>query len=139
MSTETLRVTADIVINYKDWGIVLIKRKYPPYKNFWALPGGKLEIGLESVDETAIREAEEETNLKIEKQKLELLGVYSNPKRDPRGHYISIAYLTQINEGKLKACDDAKEIGVFNPRNELPYLAFDHQTIIEDYIRRMEP
>lgn len=136
MKIEALRVTSDLVINYKDWGIVLIKRKYPPYKNFWALPGGHLETGQENSEQAAIREAEEETNLKVNIKDLNLLGVYSNPHRDPRGHYVTVAYFTHVAEGDLQAMDDAKEIGVFNPLKQLPLLAFDHQQIIEDYLRR---
>lgn len=134
-------LVTDLVINYNNHpeksGIVLIKRKDEPFINFWALPGGHFMPGKELIETAAVREAKEETSLCIERTSLNLLGVYSEPGRDPRGNYVSIAYYTTpygVRRGVLKAGDDAKEIGVFN-REELPRLAFDHNNMLDDYFR----
>ncbi|KUH33488.1 NUDIX hydrolase [Thermococcus celericrescens] len=121
-------LTADIVILYGD-GVVLIKRKHEPFKDSFALPGGFVEYG-ETVEEAALREAREETGLDV--RLIKLVGVYSDPNRDPRGHTVTTAFLA-IGTGKLKAGDDAKEVHVV-PVDEalkLP-LAFDHAKILRD-------
>ena len=119
-------VAVDVVILFNG-SIVLVKRLNEPYKNCWALPGGFVEYG-ETVEKAAIREAKEETGLDI--KLLKLVGVYSDPKRDPRGHVISIAFLAKRIGGELKAASDAKEVRIFEkiPKN----LAFDHEYIIRD-------
>ncbi|KAA0002406.1 MAG: NUDIX hydrolase [Thermoplasmata archaeon] len=123
------RLTVDGVI-IKDKKILLIKRKNEPFKGKWALPGGFVEYG-ETVEDAVIREIKEETGLdtKIEK----LLGVYSDPVRDPRGHTISIVYLLSPKKGVLKGSDDAMEAKFFDIEN-LPPLAFDHEKIIKDAV-----
>ncbi len=122
--------TVDIIIRMEDDRIVLIKRKNPPYG--WALPGGFVDYG-ESLESAAIREAEEETSLKVEL--LYQLGAYSDPSRDPRHHTISVVFVGKAS-GEPKAADDAKDVGVFD-RNDLPeQLAFDHAKILKDYFER---
>jgi len=121
-------LTADVVILHGD-GVVLIKRKHEPFKDHYALPGGFVEYG-ETVEEAALREAKEETGLDV--RLIKLVGVYSDPNRDPRGHTVTTAFLA-IGTGKLKAGDDAKEVHVI-PVDEalkLP-LAFDHAKILRD-------
>jgi ADP-ribose pyrophosphatase YjhB (NUDIX family) len=108
-------------------GIVLIKRKNPPYG--WAIPGGFVDYG-ESLESAAVREAKEETMLDVEL--LCQLGAYSAPDRDPRLHTISVVFRAKAN-GKPKAADDAAEIGVFNKNNLPENLAFDHEKILQDY------
>jgi len=122
-------LTVDIVIR-KDDGHVFIKRKNEPYRGHWAIPGGLVEYG-ETVEQAAIREAKEETGLEV--KLIRLVGVYSDPTRDPRGHYISIAYLAETISGELKAATDAEEAKVFKrkPRR----LAFDHSKIFQDAVR----
>ena len=120
-------LTVDAVIRDKQKGIVLIKRANDPYKNHWALPGGFVEIG-ETVEQATIREALEETGLTIKLEKL--LGVYSDPARDPRGHTVSVVFLAVPVEGSLRADTDAAEAEWFaDPLVE--DLAFDHREIIE--------
>lgn len=123
--------TVDIIIEIKredgKKGVVLIKRKNPPYG--WALPGGFVEYG-ESLEEAAIREAKEETSLEIELKSQ--FHTYSDPRRDPRQHTISTVY-TSLAKGNPQAKDDAQEIGVFT-QQEIDFpLAFDHQKILKDY------
>lgn len=118
--------TVDIIIEV-DEGIVLIDRKNPPYG--WALPGGFVDYG-ESLEDAAIREAEEETSLQVVLKGQ--LHTYSNPDRDPRFHSISTVFIAS-GEGVPKAKDDARGIGVFR-ENSLPHpLAFDHKDILKDY------
>jgi len=116
-------VTVDIIIEINQ-KIVLIERANPPYG--WALPGGFVDIG-ETTEEAVAREVLEETGLSIEI--IKLLGVYSNLSRDPRGHTVSVCYLTK-GKGNPKADSDADDIGLFDP-NDLPELAFDHNLIID--------
>ena len=122
--TPKLTVDAVIILNGK---VVLVKRKKPPFKGRYALPGGFVEIG-ETTEEAVVREALEETGLSI--QIIKLLGVYSDPSRDPRGHTVSVCYLAKA-EGMPVAGSDAEDVGLFDHMN-LPELAFDHYKIIND-------
>ena len=122
----------DLIVPY-DGGIVLIKRKHEPFKDCWALPGGFLENGKETLEEAAARELFEETSLITNPNELILIGVYSNPERDPREHVISHVYEVRNYSGKLKARDDAAEVNVF--KNIPADLAFDHSTILSNYFR----
>ncbi len=108
-------------------GIVLIRRDRPPYEGCYALPGGFVELG-ESVEEAVCREAREETGIELEL--LGLVGVYSRPDRDPRGHVVSLCYLAQ-GRGELRSGSDARSAEVFGI-DELPSLAFDHDQMMRD-------
>lgn len=131
-SPKTPLLTTDAIILDKNNDIVLIKRMNNPYKDSWAIPGGFVEIG-ETVEESCIREAKEETNLDVEI--VSLIGVYSNPIRDPRGHTVSIAFLTKPLSNDMKADSDAKEVKKVNIQNILDVdLAFDHKEIMTDAI-----
>jgi ADP-ribose pyrophosphatase YjhB (NUDIX family) len=121
--------TVDIIIEM-DGGVVLVRRKNPPYG--WAIPGGFVDYG-ESLETAAVREAKEETSLDV--RLLLQMGAYSDPKRDPRFHAISVVFVAKA-EGTPKAADDAVEIGVFR-RETLPEdLAFDHEKILQDYYNK---
>ncbi len=113
--------------------IVLIKRKNPPYG--WAMPGGFVDYG-ESLESAAIREALEETSLKVEL--LYQLGAYSDPERDPRHHTISVVFVARAT-GEPEAADDAEDIGVFTSRSLPDNMAFDHAKIIQDYFKKCSP
>ncbi|RLE50347.1 MAG: NUDIX hydrolase, partial [Candidatus Methanomethylicota archaeon] len=119
-------LAVDIFIIFPDKSFILIKRSKPPFKDHWALPGGFVEYG-ETVENAAIREAEEETGLKV--KLIKLIGVYSKPDRDPRGHVVSIAFIAKPIGGQIKVTDEAKEIKLFK---EIPEkMAFDHAEIIK--------
>ena len=121
------RLTVDAII-VRDEKILLIKRGHEPYRGYWALPGGFVE-GSETVEEAIKREVLEETSLDVEIKKL--VGVYSEPNRDPRGHSISIAYVCEIKGGRERHGDDASDVRWF-PVENIPKLGFDHEKMISD-------
>jgi 8-oxo-dGTP diphosphatase len=127
-SSPKLTVDGIVLMNGR---IILIQRKYPPFKMMFALPGGFVEEG-ETVESAVVREIEEETGLLTSVKKL--VGVYSAPDRDPRGHTVSIVYELEIQDGKLKGGDDALTAETFDLES-LPELAFDHGKIIKDYLK----
>ena len=120
--------TVDIIIEIED-GIVLIKRKNPPYG--WARPGGFVDYG-ETFEKAALREAKEETSLDI--VLLRQLHAYSDPKRDPRKHTVTVVFVAKAF-GMPVAGDDAGMIGVFTKDNLPSPVVFDHGKIISDYFR----
>ena len=126
---KTPLATVDVIIE-TDGGIVLIRRRNPPLG--WALPGGFVDPG-ESAAHAARREAKEETSLDVEL--MELLGVYSDPKRDPRGIYTISSVFIGRASGRPVGADDAAEARVFPPDAVPDDVAFDHPTIIADYRR----
>ncbi len=126
---ETPKLMVDVVIPAEE-GVVLIRRGSDPFEGQWALPGGFVEVG-ETVEEAARREAAEETGLAVELA--HLVGVYSEPDRDPRGHNVSVAFLARVLSGDLAAASDAAEVAVLDPSSV--ELAFDHAKIKEDALR----
>ncbi|NYT01234.1 MAG: NUDIX hydrolase [Methanosarcinales archaeon] len=132
MDIRTPLLAVDIVILYGQ-GLVLIRRDHPPFEGKYALPGGFVEVG-ESTGAGAQREAREETGLEVEIRGL--VGVYSQPDRDPRGHVVSVCYLAR-GSGRLRAGSDARAARVFSP-DRLPDLAFDHRLIIDDAMKHPE-
>lgn len=123
---ETPKLMVDVVIPSEE-GVVLIRRGSDPFEGQWALPGGFVEVG-ETVEQAAAREAAEETGLAVEIARL--VGVYSEPERDPRGHNVSVAFLARVLSGQMQAATDASEVEVLDPASV--ELAFDHAKIIED-------
>ena len=152
---ERPSVTADIVIftldSSDELNILLIKRGGFPYKDCWAIPGGFLEAGKESIDEAAARELKTETN--IDNVYLKQLYTFGDPGRDPRTTVLSVAYTALVPKHKLniKAGDDAKEAKLFTIKYDVngiiftngnkviteSDLAFDHAEIIKMAITRL--
>ena len=130
--TDLPRLTVDIIIQMKGDAnqIVLIKRRNPPAG--WALPGGFVDYG-ETVEAAAVREALEETSLQVKLARQ--FHVYSDPRRDPRGHTVSVVFIASA-EGEPVGADDAAEARVVE-MNSLPEeIAFDHRQILLDYLER---
>ncbi len=128
-SIKTPLLAVDAIIFFQE-GVVLIRRENPPYQGCYAFPGGFVVVG-ESTEAAVCREAKEETGLEIDL--LGLVGVYSDPARDPRGHVVSVCYLAQ-GRGVLKSGSDARSAEVF-PVDKLPPLAFDHEKMVRDALR----
>lgn len=139
MIKQKILVTVDNVIFtiIKDQlNVLLIKRLVDPFKNQWAIPWGFV-LESEDCQTAAYRELEEETSVK--NVYLEQLYTFSDPKRDPRGRVVSIAYMALISRENvfLKAGSDASEVKFF-PIKSLPKLAFDHKKILEYAIQRIK-
>jgi 8-oxo-dGTP diphosphatase len=125
-------LAADAIIELMDFPnrpIVLIERRFPP--EGWAIPGGFVDVG-ETVERAAVREALEETGLTVRLRAL--LGLYSDPRRDPRGHTVTAVYVAEAS-GTPQAADDAKTVAVIDPEALPESLAFDHALVLEDYRR----
>jgi len=120
----------DIIIEHKG-GIVLIERKNYPFG--WALPGGFVEYG-ETLEHAAVREAKEETNLRVRLKRQ--FHAYSDPKRDPRKHTISTVFIAEMRAGALKGKDDALRAEVFTRRTLPKDVIFDHNLILRDYFNK---
>jgi 8-oxo-dGTP diphosphatase len=130
----TPALAADVIIEMVDRPgrpIVLIERRFEPLG--WAIPGGFVDVG-ETVEQAAIREALEETSLSVTLGPL--LGCYSDPSRDPRGHTVSLIFVGS-GRGEPRAGDDARAVTVVNPASPPP-LAFDHAKILADFRRWRE-
>lgn len=132
MTRRSPALTVDGIL-IEEGCILLVQRKHPPFQGTWALPGGFVEYE-ERTEEATIREMFEETGLQVKIHSV--LGVYSDPTRDPRGHTVSVAYLVSRVGGALNAGDDASSVKFFK-RNELPTLAFDHALIVKDAFQRV--
>ncbi|MFW9777705.1 MAG: NUDIX domain-containing protein [Candidatus Heimdallarchaeota archaeon] len=121
---------ADGILKDKDGAIVLIKRLNPPYQGLWALPGGMVEKN-ERIEEALVREMKEEVGVEV--MPLEILGLFSDPGRDPRGRVISTVFICDF-EGELRAGSDAAEFRKCPVSKALTSeLAFDHQLILQCY------
>jgi 8-oxo-dGTP diphosphatase len=124
-------VAADCVVFDHRGRLLLIRRKNEPFKGHHALPGGFIELG-ETTENAARRELKEETGVKAEAMRL--IGVYSDPHRDPRHHCISIAYMTLVHDVEPMAGDDAATAEFVENWHSLP-LAFDHSQILRDALK----
>lgn len=125
--------TVDIIIEIPGRGIVLIKRKNNP--TGWAIPGGFVDYG-ESLEKAAIREAREETSLKVEL--IRQMHTYSDPGRDPRHHTITTVFIARA-QGVPVAADDARNAGIFTEDNLPAPMVFDHRKILQDYFKQSAP
>jgi len=126
---KTPMLTVDCVV-FDVAGVVLIRRRFAPFKGMYALPGGFVDIG-ESVERACAREMKEETGVEIDHNLLRLIGVYSAPNRDTRGHTVSVAFLGRSDLDNLQAGDDAIAVEVVKNWKDME-IAFDHKQIIED-------
>ena len=128
------RVTVDALVRDRRGRLLLVKRGRPPFLGIWALPGGFCEYG-ETTEACCARETREETGVRVKVGKL--LGVYSDPERDPRGHTVTVLYEARPIRGTAKGSDDAAEAGWFT-KKELRGLefAFDHGMIIRRQLAR---
>jgi 8-oxo-dGTP diphosphatase len=124
----TPALTADAVVFDRAGRVLLIRRKNPPFQGQYALPGGFVDVG-ETVEAACRRELKEETG--IEAAALTLVGVYSDPTRDPRGHTCSVAFLARIHGAEPRAGDDAAAAEWVADWQSLT-LAFDHAMILRD-------
>jgi 8-oxo-dGTP diphosphatase len=128
-------VTADCVVITKEAGpkVLLIERGDEPFKGCWAFPGGFMNMD-ETTEQCAIRELEEETGLKV--SEVHQIGAYSKVNRDPRGRTVTVAYLAIIDAPMaVSGQDDAAKAQWF-PLSTLPELAFDHDEIMWDAIKK---
>src|SRR5438034_3108864 len=110
--------------------LVTVIRGQAPFVGMHALPGGHVELD-EGTEAAMVREFIEETGLQVEIERL--VGVYSDPRRDPRGHTVSVAYSLRKIGGKLLAASDAAGVDLVDARR-LPKMAFDHATIVADFL-----
>ena len=139
MSEQSIKITVDaVVFGYESIpriSVLLVKRKYEPFKGTWAIPGGFVE-NEESLEDAVSRELKEETGIKI--TYLEQLYTFGNPQRDPRQRIISVAYFGLVRPEiyKISADSDADEVKWFDI-HKLPKLAFDHDHILDIAIDRL--
>ena len=124
---ETPKLTVDVIVDMGAGMVVLVERKNEPFG--WALPGGFVDVG-ETVEEAALREVREETGLDVEL--VRQFHVYSDPKRDARGHTASIVFVAR-GWGQPKAASDAKSTDLFYDMNLPAEICFDHRQILKDY------
>ncbi|MFJ3141423.1 NUDIX domain-containing protein [Streptomyces halstedii] len=133
---EALRYTADVIVVTTDDRVLLIERGWDPHKGAWALPGGHVDPG-ETSRTAAARELREEAGVAVDPTHLHQVGVFDDPGRDPRGRYITAAYLAVVPEDTVAtAGDDAVRAAWFNV-NDLPALAFDHASILDAALARI--
>ena len=125
------RLSVDAVV-VRDGRVLLVRRGKPPFEGGWALPGGFVDRG-ERLEEAVLRELREETGL--EGRLLGVVGAYSRPDRDPRGHTVSVVYALEAEEGEAVGADDAAE-AAWHDLASPPELAFDHGEVLADYVER---
>lgn len=130
---KKVELAADIIIPNKKGKILILKRKITPEKGKLTLPGGHLEEN-ETIEETAVREAKEETGLEVELK--DILGVYSNPDRDPRGREVSTAFIAEEVEDKPIINEESSEALWKHPQKlKEEDIGFDHWKMIQHYIQ----
>jgi 8-oxo-dGTP diphosphatase len=125
------RLAADGVAVNSKGEVLLIRRNHSPYKGMWAIPGGFVELG-ETTENAATREVFEESGIKT--RTVRLVGVYSNPRRDPRGQVVSVAYLLKPVGGRLSKSDETSDARYF-PAGKTPKLPTDQGSILRDAMK----
>ncbi len=130
---EAPALAVDAIV-VRDGKILLIRRANEPFRGRWALVGGFVECG-ETAENAVVREVKEEVGLEVKVK--ELLGVYSSPDRDPRGHVVSVCYIVESKDSKIKINSEVKEARFFSlDKIKNLSLAFDHEKILRDYEAR---
>jgi 8-oxo-dGTP diphosphatase len=127
---KTPLLAADCVVLDGEGRVLLIRRRNPPFQGGYALPGGFVEVG-ETVEHAACRELAEETGIEVEPGALQLVGVYSDPARDPRGHTCAVVYLVRVAAAEPRAGDDAAAAEWVEDWTTVE-LGFDHARILAD-------
>lgn len=128
MAKKNPTLTVDGVF-VKNGKVLLVKRAIYPYSGYWVLPGGRVEHG-ERIEDSLKREMREELSIRV--LRMELIGVYSDPKRDPREHRVTAAFLIRKKSGNIKLNYEANMADYF-PLDKLPAkIGFDHRRILED-------
>ncbi len=128
---KTPLLTVDCVVFDRADRLLLIKRGHAPFKGRYALPGGFVDVG-ETVEAAALRELREETG--VQGAIIRLIGVFSNPQRDPRGHNVSVAFLVRPKTTRVQGGDDAASAAFMADWRDLK-LAFDHSAIVADALK----
>jgi 8-oxo-dGTP diphosphatase len=124
---ETPKLTVDVIVDMGAGLVAMVRRKNDPQG--WALPGGFVDVG-ESVESAALREVQEEIGLDVELVKQ--FHVYSDPKRDARGHTVSVTFIAR-GWGNPRAGSDAASVELFHEMNLPQDICFDHRQILKDY------
>jgi 8-oxo-dGTP diphosphatase len=130
---QTPALTTDCVVFDSRGRVLLIRRGNPPFKGHYALPGGFVDVG-ETLEDACRRELMEEAGLKV--GRLQLVGVYSDPRRDPRGHTCSVAFLARVARARARAGDDAAAAEWVERWSQVD-MAFDHAKILRDAVRML--
>jgi 8-oxo-dGTP diphosphatase len=127
------RVTVDALVRDRRGRLLLVRRGRPPFLGNWALPGGFCEYG-ETTEACCARETLEETGVTVKVGRL--LGVFSDPRRDPRWHTVTVLYAARPIRGRALGSDDAAEARWFS-KSDLAALrfAFDHGMIIREQLQ----
>lgn len=133
--TDTAKTikTADVVLTSSDGWVLLILRRWDPFKGLWALPGGRVDPG-ENPQVAASRELREETGIYADYRALRKVGTYEDAGRDPRGPYSTTAYALTLPGRKTPRAGDDAEMAAWFKLDDLPNLAFDHEQIIHDAV-----
>lgn len=132
---STPALATDCVVFNAEGQLLLVRRAKDPFKGAYALPGGFVDVG-EEVELACRRELVEETGVEVTDEALILIGVYSNPERDPRGHTVSIAYLFIVENAEAVSGDDATTAEWVSRFGGLE-LAFDHKKIVGDALEML--
>ncbi|WP_343242310.1 MULTISPECIES: NUDIX hydrolase [unclassified Streptomyces] len=131
MTAPDMILTADVVVLSRDRRVLLVERGKAPFKGYWALPGGHVQAG-ESTLAAAVRELAEETGVEVDPVGLDCAGTFDTPGRDPRGRYVTVAYLAVLPAVVPLAAGDDASAAAWWPLDALPMLAFDHAEVLAE-------
>ncbi|MBL8002472.1 MAG: NUDIX hydrolase [Flavobacteriales bacterium] len=132
-SDQRVALTVDAVVTDARGRVLVMERGTGPFRGSWVLPGGYVDPG-ETVEQACIREVREELGLAV--KLTGLIGIYSEPGRDPRGAVVSIAYRAEVTGGTLTVTDEARAHRWLEPEEEVP-MGFDHARILADHRAQM--